>query len=585
MRILILFTALSTLCLVMLLIQLHINKKRTNLSKTYDRLQSMPVLGRYINLLGIRLYIDTDYDENKVKRKVIQIFANLIMLNLFLIIACLFLYDFTFYMVIISVFICTLISNIALSKMLGDINGKVLFQLPDLLVEIKNNYYEKNMIDDALYDASMNVEYEVSLKAKEMHKILTRPNLKLEVEKYNRECKNKFLKILMSVFYITKEYGDKKIGEKSIFVQNLNYVLEEVNIEIHKQNLIKQRLKGLVFAAIFPIFFIHFIEYWSIANFPKLNEFYTSNIGFIIKNVVVILTVIVASIIIKIQNFGEKASKSMNIKSESTIYDRALKNRMFKKTIHFLKPKKDSKEYHRIIRLMESSKTKYTIEIIYLIKLVSAVLATFLTATMLINSNQYLDDIHPWIIVFEMVIAVLIGILFYRVPNYSMKIDVKMRDLELYDEVCRFNTIILLLMHYERTSSELILTWMERFSESFINPIKRCINNFENGGEMALVRLKSETSYKPFKRIINNLILSERSINVKKAFNFLETEREFYKEERKKRNEESVMEKANLAAMIGYIPYYVLLGLYFVLPILYTSMKELSGLLEQIKKF
>ena len=146
----------------------------------------------------------------------------------------------------------------------------------------------------ALLSAITSSPYEIAQRGRKMLMALQTPNTKLEVEKYNRECNNKYLKLLMNILYITKEYGDKndssydkdnKKEQRSVFIKNLNHLLEDVNIEITKQNLFKSKFQGLLFATIFPLLFINLVEKWSVSNFEILSSFYNSYAGFILKNV------------------------------------------------------------------------------------------------------------------------------------------------------------------------------------------------------------------------------------------------------------------------------------------------------------
>ena len=117
------------------------------------------------------------------------------------------------------------------------------------------------MVVEALYEAANNVQKDLSIKTIKMANVLESANLKVEVEKYQRECNNRFLKLLMNILFFAKEYGDKGVeGDESLLIKNLNNLLDEVNIEITKQNLFKAKFAGLLFTSMFPLVFINFIE-------------------------------------------------------------------------------------------------------------------------------------------------------------------------------------------------------------------------------------------------------------------------------------------------------------------------------------
>ena len=59
----------------------------------------------------------------------------------------------------------------------------------------------------------------------------------------------------------------------------------------------------------------------------------------------------------------------------------------------------------------------------------------------------------------------------YMFPNILLIFQKKMREIEMEDEVMQFQTIILMLMKIERVNVEMILEWIERYSNIFRVPI------------------------------------------------------------------------------------------------------------------
>ena len=68
--------------------------------------------------------------------------------------------------------------------------------------------------------------------------------------------------------------------------------------------------------------------------------------------------------------------------------------------------------------------------------------------------------------------------------------------MEMENEVMQFQTIILMLMKIERVNVEMILEWLERYSDIFREPISRCVNNYESGPWEALEEFKNAISFK-----------------------------------------------------------------------------------------
>ena len=91
---------------------------------------------------------------------------------------------------------------------------------------------------------------------------------------------------------------------------------------------------------------------------------------------------------------------------------------------------------------------------------------------------------------FELLLAFVFGILGYMSQVWILKFQVKMRQLEMEDEVMQFQTIILMLMRIERVNVEIILEWLERYSNIYKSQITKCVNNYEAGAWEALEELK-----------------------------------------------------------------------------------------------
>ena len=95
---------------------------------------------------------------------------------------------------------------------------------------------------------------------------------------------------------------------------------------------------------------------------------------------------------------------------------------------------------------------------------------------------------------FEVLIALVFMIIGYMAPIWILYFQYKVRLMEMEDEVMQFQTIILMLMRIERMNVEIILEWLERYSDIFKEPISKCVNNYEAGAWEALEVLRTDTN-------------------------------------------------------------------------------------------
>ena len=134
---------------------------------------------------------------------------------------------------------------------------------------------------------------------------------------------------------------------------------------------------------------------------------------------------------------------------------------------------------------------------------------------------------------FELLLACVFAVIGYMAPIWILHFQAKMRQLEMEDEVMQYQTIIMMLMRIERVNVEIILEWLERYSNIFKPQITKCVNNYESGAWEALEAMKEEVSYLPLVRIIESLQAAVEKIPIKDAFDELDSERDYYQEKRK----------------------------------------------------
>lgn len=178
---------------------------------------------------------------------------------------------------------------------------------------------------------------------------------------------------------------------------------------------------------------------------------------------------------------------------------------------------------------------------------------------------------------FELLLAFVFAIVGYMSPIWILMFQSKMRQLEMEDEVMQFQTIILMLMRIERVNVEIILEWLERYSNIFKSQITRCVNNYEAGAWEALEELKNEISYMPLIRIVESMQAAVEKIPIKDAFDELDSEREYYRDKRKESNERLISRKAIIGKVIGFAPMVCLFVGYLIIPLVFIGLTSMSS--------
>ncbi|MBP3255937.1 MAG: hypothetical protein J6M60_05565 [Clostridia bacterium] len=190
-------------------------------------------------------------------------------------------------------------------------------------------------------------------------------------------------------------------------------------------------------------------------------------------------------------------------------------------------------------------------------------------------NSEYLS----WV---EVLGAMAIALIAYAEPVLMLKFQAKMRQIEMEDEVMQFQTIILMLMRIERVNVEIILEWLERYSNIFRDPISKCVNDYESGPWEALEAMKQDVNYPQFIRIVESLQVAVEKIPIRDAFDELETEREYYQAKRKESNERLIARKGRIGKAIGFTPMIALFVGYLIIPLVFIGLTSMSSSFDQM---
>ena len=184
---------------------------------------------------------------------------------------------------------------------------------------------------------------------------------------------------------------------------------------------------------------------------------------------------------------------------------------------------------------------------------------------------------------FEALLAVGLTVIGYMAPIWMMMFQKKMRQMEMENEVMQFQTIIVMLMKIERVNVEMILEWLERYSNIFKEQISRCVNNYEAGAWEALEELKNEVTNQDMIRIVESLQAAVEKIPIREAFDELDADREYHKEKRKATNDQLISRKGLIGKGVGFAPMIVLFVGYLIIPLVFIGLTSMSGAFDQLQ--
>ena len=139
-------------------------------------------------------------------------------------------------------------------------------------------------------------------------------------------------------------------------------------------------------------------------------------------------------------------------------------------------------------------------------------------------------------------------------------------------------------MYIPRMNVEIILEWLESFSVIFQRSIMECVDMYSFDSERALFELKEKEDFLPFIRIAEGLQACDR-VGVEAAFTEIAGQRSYFLEKRQQDNEIQISEKGALGKVIAYVPMFLVIGLYLIVPFILESLVQLNGFMNQMELF
>lgn len=465
-----------------------------------------------------------------------------------------------YYFLVVAAMIYVVCSSMIYNR-LDKLETKILEEFQQFITDVRYRFKFDGMIEEALEDGINSAGYEMSLHGQKILDTL-RENRRLSYDNpYKEYAPNHFF----MTFYVMCEtvmiYGDKLHEGKSVFLANMGYLKEDIHNELLRRKKIQSEFMGLTGVTVLPIFAIKPIEVWSSVNMPELSTEYESTSGIITTLLLVMFSISVFMIIKRLRYpAGNEASGNEWIVRLSHV---PLINKFLLYIIS-----SNYKKYFRMDRLLKSIVYKYNVRELILMRVVYSVL-TGITGMIL----GFTIGLGVWSVVFGIVLSMVmylgiyVGILFEK----------EMMMLNREEEVVRFQTIILILMHMDMITIEKMLEYMESFAIIFRDNLERISDQLAYKGKRVFEEAKDEVSFIPFERLIDAFIASDR-IGIEAAFEDVESDRKYYVDKHRQDNDELVKNKALIAKFIAFIPLCSVIILKLIIPFVVMGMSQLGNI-------
>jgi len=178
--------------------------------------------------------------------------------------------------------------------------------------------------------------------------------------------------------------------------------------------------------------------------------------------------------------------------------------------------------------------------------------------------SEYKNKYFKW---WQLLLSIAAGFALSFLPLLIIKLNESLIDARRQEEVMQFQTLMLILMHIPSMDVSSILEWMGRFSSVFTESIVAARAKLGSGMKKALLEMKDSEVYGPFKEFTDNLLAID-DIGIADAFDEVRSDHEYYMETKKAEKDASIKKKSEKAHFLCEIPFYMVLGIYLIIPMI-----------------
>ena len=345
------------------------------LQKIYTKLIRLPIINRYVYKIRRRLELLHDDDEYTIRNETAKIALKGIICTLVAAIVLTYINREDLFMMIVSLIgVLVVVENLT-DMMVNKIEDTLLRQQLELFSEVRHAYHETNMVEEALYEASLLEDMEVVIQADKIYEILISAEPELELEKYYDIAPNRFLKAFAGISYLTKEFGDRKIGGISLYLKNMNNITQELQLEILKRDKLDYLFKSLTYISLAPILFIIPLKNWAMNSFESTRDFYEGPGGFLAQLGLLVLIFLSYSLLKRVKDNSDRTRAEDD--KETPWQERVYKLPIIEQFIDQLMPKSTQKEYVKMRNLLKETNSHMKMEWLYVNRVVWCVVGFF----------------------------------------------------------------------------------------------------------------------------------------------------------------------------------------------------------------
>ena len=368
-------------------------KNKVSLKETFDKLYQvlyltfvkMPLLKYYAKKIRLKYEMSNDYTEYELRRNTGRLMS-ITLVVMFVTLAVFVNVVNDLYMTLIILVGIIIVAEKVIDITITSVSNKILRQMPEAFTTLRHAFHEHGMVDEALSDTIDEMsEKEIAPQLKRIRDAIVSDQPEVELERYYDTAPNRFLKLFAGISFLTFELGERKVADTSIYLKNLNNILNEIYLEILKQDKLKSTFRSLTIIAVVPLIFIKPLESWATGSFAALSNFYNSSIGFVMETLIIVSIFMSYLLLRVLRDDGEeiKFDRVSKIKWQDKLY----KIDFIRMIVDAFKTKSHTAKYKKEVNLIKDTNSYLTIEWLYVNKFAYAFVGFVLTILLILNMN------------------------------------------------------------------------------------------------------------------------------------------------------------------------------------------------------
>ena len=345
--------------------------------KIYIFFTKTPFFKRYLFKLRRRLEIVNIDDEYTTRKDSAKILTKASIIFILIALATIIITHSNWLLMSILLIFELFIVDTMVDGMVDKIDNNLLKEQIDFFAEIRHAYHEYNMVEEAIYQVSLDDEKSVSKQGEKIYEILSSDDPETELEKYYDVAPNSYLKEFAGISYLTQEFGDREEDGASLYLKNVDNITQEMQIEILKRDKLNYVFQSLTIISIAPVLLLEILKSWAVSNFTFTSSFYNGKLGLIVQVLIVILTVVSYIMTRKLKDNGGVQAEMAN--KDNPWQEKIYKIPVLKQAVNAFVPKPGTKVYRKMQNLMKDSASKKKMEWIYINRIFMAIITFILT--------------------------------------------------------------------------------------------------------------------------------------------------------------------------------------------------------------